>query len=105
DTAGGRGGAGARGARGAATGPATRGPAPQPGTRNAANAPLTAPPSTQPRNPNFASAGGARPSASFNLYNANDIVIDNLTVSNPVKSGVKPIVVYSTGQGTRIVIQ
>ena len=43
--------------------------------------------------------------ASFNLFNANDIVIDNLTVSNPVKSGVKPIVVYSTGQGTRIVIQ
>ncbi len=43
--------------------------------------------------------------ASFNLNNASDIVIDNLTIDNPAKLGLKPITVYSTGQGTRIVIE
>ena len=43
--------------------------------------------------------------ASFNLHNANDIVIDNLTIDNPANLGLKPFVVFSTGQGTRIVIQ
>jgi pectinesterase len=43
--------------------------------------------------------------ASFNLNNASDVVIDNLTIDNPAKLGGKPIVVFSTGQGTRIIIQ
>jgi pectinesterase len=43
--------------------------------------------------------------ASFNLHNASDIVIDNLTIENPGKLGGKPFAVFSTGQGTRIVIQ
>ena len=43
--------------------------------------------------------------ASFNLNNASIIVIDNLTIDNPAKLGLKPITVYSTGQGTRIVIE
>jgi pectinesterase len=43
--------------------------------------------------------------ASFNLSNADDLVIENLTIDNPAKLGGKPIVVYSTGRGTRIVIQ
>lgn len=43
--------------------------------------------------------------ASFNLHNASDVVIENLTIDNPAKLGGKPIVVFSTGQGTRIVIQ
>jgi len=43
--------------------------------------------------------------ASFNLVNASDIVIDNLTIDNPAKLGGKPIVVFSSGTGTRIVIQ
>lgn len=43
--------------------------------------------------------------ASFNLHNANDIVIDNLTIDNPANLGLKPFAVFSTGQGTRIVIQ
>lgn len=43
--------------------------------------------------------------ASFNLHNASDIVIDNLTIDNPAKLGLKPFTVFSTGQGTRIVIQ
>jgi pectinesterase len=43
--------------------------------------------------------------ASFNLNNASDIVIDTLTIDNPAKLGLKPITVFSTGEGTRIVIQ
>ena len=43
--------------------------------------------------------------ASFNLHNAHDIVIDNLTIDNPARLGLKPITVFSTGEGTRIVIQ
>lgn len=43
--------------------------------------------------------------ASFNLHNASDVVIDNLTIDNPADLGGKPIVVFSTGTGTRIVIQ
>ena len=43
--------------------------------------------------------------ASFNLVNARDIVIENLTIDNPGKLGGKPIVVFSSGTGTRIVIQ
>lgn len=43
--------------------------------------------------------------ASFNLHNASDIVIDNLTIDNPANLGLKPITVFSTGEGTRIVIQ
>lgn len=43
--------------------------------------------------------------ASFNLHNASDIVIENLTIDNPAKLGLKPFTVFSTGQGTRIVIQ
>lgn len=43
--------------------------------------------------------------ASFNLVNASDIVIENLTIDNPGKLGGKPIVVFSSGTGTRIVIQ
>jgi pectinesterase len=43
--------------------------------------------------------------ASFNLHNANDVVIENLTIDNLAKLGAKPIVVFSTGDGTRIVIQ
>lgn len=43
--------------------------------------------------------------ASFNLHNASDVVIDNLTIDNPAKLGGKPFVVFSTGTGTRIVIQ
>ena len=43
--------------------------------------------------------------ASFNLHNANDVVIENLTIDNPARLGLKPITVFSTGQGTRIVIQ
>ncbi len=43
--------------------------------------------------------------ASFNLHNANDVIVENLTIDNPAKLGGKPIVVFSTGQGTRIVIQ
>ncbi len=43
--------------------------------------------------------------ASFNLHNASDIVIANLTIHNPADLGLKPMVVFSSGQGTRIVIQ
>jgi len=43
--------------------------------------------------------------ASFNLHNANDIVVDNLTIDNPAKLGLKPFAVFSTGEGTRIVMQ
>lgn len=43
--------------------------------------------------------------ASFNLHDASDVVIDNLTIDNPAKLGGKPFVVFSTGSGTRIVIQ
>ena len=43
--------------------------------------------------------------ASFNLHNANDVVIDNLTIDNPASLGLKPITVFSTGEGTRVVIQ
>lgn len=43
--------------------------------------------------------------ASFNLHDASDIVIDNLTIENPAALGLKPITVFSTGTGTRIVIQ
>jgi pectinesterase len=43
--------------------------------------------------------------ASFNLHNANDVVIENLTIDNPANLGLKPITVFSTGEGTRIVIQ
>jgi pectinesterase len=43
--------------------------------------------------------------ASFNLFNSSDIVIDNLTIDNPANKGLKPFVVGSTGQGTRIIIQ
>lgn len=43
--------------------------------------------------------------ASFNLVNASDIVIENLTLDNPATLGGKPIVVFSSGTGTRIVIQ
>jgi pectinesterase len=57
-----------------------------------------------PRNDPNANADG-KGIASLNLHNASDIVIDNLTVDNPAKLGLKPFVVFSTGQGTRIVIQ
>jgi pectinesterase len=43
--------------------------------------------------------------ASLNLRNASDIVVDNLTIDNPAKNGGKPFVVFSTGRGTRIIIQ
>jgi pectin methylesterase-like acyl-CoA thioesterase len=43
--------------------------------------------------------------ASFNPDNASGIVIENLTIDNPRKLGGKPIVVFSSGAGTRIVIQ
>lgn len=43
--------------------------------------------------------------ASFNLHNASDVVLENLTISNPASLGLKPITVFSTGRGTRIVIQ
>ena len=43
--------------------------------------------------------------ASFNLNNASDVVIDNLTIDNPASLGLKPITVFSSGEGTRIVIQ
>ncbi len=43
--------------------------------------------------------------ASLTLHNASDVVIDNLTVDNPAKLGGKPFVVFSSGEGTRIVIQ
>lgn len=43
--------------------------------------------------------------ASFNLHNASDVVIENLTIDNPASLGLKPITVFSTGEGTRVVIQ
>lgn len=43
--------------------------------------------------------------ASFNLHNASDVVIENLTIDNPASLGLKPITVFSTGEGTRILIQ
>jgi pectinesterase len=43
--------------------------------------------------------------ASLTLHNASDVVIDTLTVDNPAKLGGKPFVVFSSGEGTRIVIQ
>jgi pectinesterase len=43
--------------------------------------------------------------ASFNLRNAGDIVIENLTIDNPADLGLKPFALGSTGEGTRIVIQ
>jgi pectinesterase len=43
--------------------------------------------------------------ASLNLSNASDIVFDNLTIKNPGNLGQKPFAVYSSGTGTRIVIQ
>lgn len=57
-----------------------------------------------PRNDPNANAD-RRGIASFNLHDASDIVIDNLTIDNPAKLGLKPFAVFSTGQGTRIVIQ
>lgn len=57
-----------------------------------------------PRNDPKANADG-RGIASFNLHNASDIVVDNLTIDNPAKLGLKPFAVFSTGQGTRIVLQ
>ena len=57
-----------------------------------------------PRNDPNGNADG-KGMASFNLNNASDIVIDNLTIDNPAKLGGKPIVVFSSGTGTRIVIQ
>jgi pectinesterase len=43
--------------------------------------------------------------ASLTLHNASDVVIDTLTVDNPAQLGGKPFVVFSSGEGTRIVIQ
>lgn len=43
--------------------------------------------------------------ASFNLHNADDIVVEHLTIENPAKLGGKPFAVFSSGRGTRIVIQ
>lgn len=43
--------------------------------------------------------------ATFNLLNASDVVIDNLTIENPASRGGKPFAVFSTGSGTRVVIQ
>lgn len=43
--------------------------------------------------------------ASFNIHNADDIVVENLTIENPAKLGGKPFAVFSSGRGTRIVIQ
>lgn len=57
-----------------------------------------------PRNDPRANADG-KGIASFNLHNASDIVVDNLTIDNPAKLGLKPFAVFSTGQGTRIVMQ
>ncbi len=57
-----------------------------------------------PRNDPKANADG-KGIASFNLHNASDIVVDNLTIDNPAKLGLKPFAVFSTGQGTRIVMQ
>ncbi len=57
-----------------------------------------------PRNDPKANADG-RGIASFNLHNASDIVVDNLTIDNPAKLGLKPFAVFSTGTGTRIVLQ
>ena len=56
------------------------------------------------RNDPHANADG-KGIASFNLSNASDVVIDNLTIDNPAKLGMKPITVFSSGEGTRIVIQ
>jgi pectate lyase len=43
--------------------------------------------------------------ASFNLKDASDVVIENLTIENPANLGLKPFAVGSTGTGTRIIIQ
>lgn len=43
--------------------------------------------------------------ASFNLRNAHDVVIENLTIENPANLGLKPFALLSSGEGTRIVIQ
>ena len=43
--------------------------------------------------------------ATFNLLNASDVVIDHLTIENPAAKGGKPFAVFSSGTGTRVVIQ
>ena len=43
--------------------------------------------------------------ATLNLFDSNDIIIENLTIENPANLGKKPFAVSSTGTGTRIVIQ
>lgn len=43
--------------------------------------------------------------ASVNLHNASDIVFDNLTIENPANLGLKPFTLYSSGKGTRIILQ
>jgi len=43
--------------------------------------------------------------ASVNLHNASDIVFENLTIENPANLGLKPFTLYSSGTGTRIVVQ
>jgi pectinesterase len=43
--------------------------------------------------------------ASFNLRNASDVVIENLTIENPANLGLKPFAVFASGEGTRIVVQ
>jgi pectinesterase len=57
-----------------------------------------------PRNDPNGNADG-KGVASFNLVNASDIVFDTLTLDNPAKLGLKPITLFSSGTGTRIVIQ
>jgi len=43
--------------------------------------------------------------ATFNLVNASDVVLDTLTIENPASRGGKPFAVFSSGTGTRVVIQ
>jgi pectinesterase len=43
--------------------------------------------------------------ATFNLLNASDVVVDTLTIENPASRGGKPFAVFSSGTGTRVVIQ
>ena len=57
-----------------------------------------------PRHDPAANADG-KGIATFNLVNASDVVLDTLTIENPAARGGKPFAVFSTGTGTRVVIQ
>lgn len=57
-----------------------------------------------PRHDPGANADG-RGIATLNLVNASDVVLDQLTIENPSDRGGKPFVVFSSGTGTRVVIQ